>query len=91
MLLLLFFQLEMDVQDRRRLEDIIKGVGASIPDDAKIAAAAKSSPMTGVAPPPPPPPPPGPGGPPGPPPPPPPGLPMGAPPPPNARKCSDFH
>ena len=81
---------------------MLKGVGASIPDDAKISnltsavAAAKNSPMTGVAPPPPPPPPPGapapppppppPGG--APPPPPPPGGPPGgpAPPPPPGSK-----
>lgn len=64
---------------------MLKGVGASIPDDAKIsnltsaAAAAKLSPMTGVAPPPPPPPPPG--GAPPPPPPPPGGAPAPPPPP----------
>lgn len=71
---------------RKKLEDVLKGAGASIPDDVKIAnlstaaAAVKPSPMAGLPPPPPPPPPPGgavpppppfPGG--GPPPPPPPG------------------
>ncbi|XP_032228211.1 disheveled-associated activator of morphogenesis 1-A [Nematostella vectensis] len=78
-------KLEMERQARLRLEEVIKGVGGSIPDDAKIsnlssamAAANKPSPMAGMPPPPPPPPPPGfPGGAPPPPPP-----PFGAPPPP---------
>ena len=80
--LLFFTKIELQGQEKHKLEEMLKGVGASIPDDAKIsnltsaAAAAKLSPMTGVAPPPPPPPPPG-GGPP-----PPPPLPGGTPPPP---------
>ena len=61
----LYSKIELEGQERHKLEEILKGVGASIPDDAKIsnltsaAAAAKLSPMTGVTPPPPPPPPPG--------------------------------
>lgn len=77
-------RIESEGQERLKLQEILKGVGGSIPDDAKIsnltsavAAAAKSSPMQGVSPPPPPPPPPG-----GPAPPPPPPPPGGAPPPP---------
>ena len=79
-----FLKIELVGQERIRLEEMLKGVGASIPDDAKIAnlnsavaAAAKNSPMMGVSPPPPPPPPPG-----GVAPPPPPPPPGGAPPPP---------
>ncbi|RMX61131.1 hypothetical protein pdam_00016690 [Pocillopora damicornis] len=78
-------KIELEGQERLKLEEILKGVGGSIPDDAKIsnltsaAAAGKLSPMQGVCPPPPPPPPPG--GPAAPPPPPPP-PPGGAPPPP---------
>ena len=75
------------------MEEVLKGVGAAIPECAKIPkedsaasqAAAKSSPMAGLPPPPPPPPPPGGGAPPPPPPPgggipppPPPGLPNGS-------------
>ncbi|XP_078350098.1 disheveled-associated activator of morphogenesis 2-like [Oculina patagonica] len=79
-------RIELEGQERHKLEEMLKGVGASIPDDAKIsnltsaAAAAKLSPMTGVAPPPPPPPPPG-GPAPPPPPPPPGGAPLPPPPP----------
>lgn len=85
-------KIELVGQERLRLEEMLKGVGASIPDDAKIAnlnsavaAAAKNSPMMGVSPPPPPPPPPGGLAPPPPPPPPgggPPPPPGGGPPPP---------
>lgn len=82
--LMVLLQIESEGQERLKLQEILKGVGGSIPDDAKIsnltsavAAAAKSSPMQGVSPPPPPPPPPG-----GPAPPPPPPPPGGAPPPP---------
>lgn len=91
-------KIELVGQERLRLEEMLKGVGSSIPDDAKIAnltsavaAAAKNSPMMGVLPPPPPPPPPGGAAPPPPPPlpggapappPPPGGLPGGLPPPP---------
>lgn len=87
-----FLKIELVGQERLRLEEMLKGVGASIPDDAKIAnlnsavaAAAKNSPMMGVSPPPPPPPPPGGVAPPPPPPPPgggPPPPPGGGPPPP---------
>ena len=82
-----FSKIELEGQERLKLEEMLKGVGGSIPDDAKISnltsavAAAKSSPMTGVAPPPPPPPPPG--GPAPPPPPPPPGGAPAPPPPPG--------
>ncbi|XP_031552369.1 disheveled-associated activator of morphogenesis 2-like, partial [Actinia tenebrosa] len=81
-----------EVSERKRLEEVIKSVGGSIPDDLKIsklANALKPSPMSGTAPPPPPPPPPPPGGA-APPPPPPPGPPGGgfAPPPPAPNQAN---